>query len=103
MAGTIHVPQLQGMPAHANLPIFAPQDLDGQVRRPESGGLASGSKGTLEDVGSDDDGKSDGRIQVSGWRKMWAHVDGGNDVGVNDDMGTRGCVWDETLLFPGVC
>lgn len=66
MAGTIHVPQLQGMPAHANLPMFAPQDLVGHVRRPESGGLVSGSNDELGDGGSDEEGKRDGRIHESG-------------------------------------
>lgn len=61
MAGTTQFVQLHCMPGQANLPIFCSHLALGQVRRPDNGGSSSVS------------GNKQGRIQVSGCKKTWAH------------------------------
>lgn len=43
IAGTTHSPQLHCIPCQANLPILAPQDELGQVRRPDKGASSGGA------------------------------------------------------------
>ncbi|EEP80744.1 conserved hypothetical protein [Uncinocarpus reesii 1704] len=59
IAGTIHTPQLHRIPGQANFPIFAPQVVLGQTRRPARGG----SSGIPWEPWSSDDGKREARIQ----------------------------------------
>lgn len=61
MAGTTQFVQLHCMPGQANLPMFCSHLALGQVRRPDNGGSSSVS------------GNKQGRIQVSGCKKTWAH------------------------------
>lgn len=77
IAGTTHAPQLHCIPGQANLPRFAPQVAPGQDKRPDSGESGDGSgsasaPGVLGLSSGYGTGKRDGRIQVSGWRKMCA-------------------------------
>lgn len=75
IAGTTHFPQLHCMPCHANFPTFDPQTVFGQVKRPDSGASSDcesrldGGDGS-EEVGGYEEGKRDGRIHVSGCKKM---------------------------------
>lgn len=68
MAGTTHFPQLHWKPCHANLPTLASHLALGHVSRPDSGA----SSDVLVVVWSTESGNRDGRIHVSGCKKIWA-------------------------------
>jgi hypothetical protein len=70
MAGTIHSPQLHCIPCQANLPILAPQAVFGHVKRPDNGASSGREPYSVASESAVVLGKRDGRIHVSGWRKM---------------------------------
>lgn len=72
IAGTTQLPQLHCMPCQANLPMFWPQTVLGQVRRPDSG-ASSGWEPYTASEESVVLGKRQGRIHVRGCKKTWAH------------------------------
>lgn len=71
MAGVTQWPQLHCIPCHANLPILAPQEVLGQIKRPDKG--ASPEPSSYESEPSCEDGNILGRIHFIGCKNTCAH------------------------------
>lgn len=66
MAGTTHSLQLHRIPCQANFPMLAPQEVLGQVKRPDNGASADGEPSGAPESPDSLSGKRLGRIQVNG-------------------------------------